>query len=498
MSLLEIGVLSAVGVILLSLIIFLKVYFHRIVQKELRSFQISLIFFIVVSCFLFITNVYYQSYFKMKINQFDSTEIIQIIWWISLFFLLKNGSSYFIWFKTFEKNNVLVPKIFKDLISLLYLILTLAGIIHFVFAHSVLSLFTASGFLAIVLGYSAQSVLADVFSGIALNLFKQFKVGDFVKILGIYGAEFIGKVTQINTRFVEIVTINGDSLTIPNSLVAKQPVFNLSEPEPYIEYNFDITASNIISPSIIKDLLVKSAEEAATVLEKPSPYAFLISMKGSEYTYQLHVTTMEVNEQKVLNEVLSIFWYKCRRKNLKISNNEFAEVIDFSKDDMKQVLKKVDIFSILNHDELNMLVEKSICSSFGPPERILKFGQQNRSMFVILKGGVDIYIVNPELLFESKIASLEEATYFGEMSLLTGAPCSASIYANQESLIIEISQQIMKDLFTARPELMEQISQVIVQRELMNKELTEKEKMELNMKKEMVTPLLNLIRTIFS
>jgi hypothetical protein len=318
----------------------------------------------------------------------------------------------------------------------------LAGIIHFVFAHSVLSLFTASGFLAIVLGYSAQSVLADVFSGIALNLFKQFKVGDFVKILGIYGAEFIGKVTQINTRFVEIVTINGDSLTIPNSLVAKQPVFNLSEPEPYIEYNFDITASNIISPSIIKDLLVKSAEEAATVLEKPSPYAFLISMKGSEYTYQLHVTTMEVNEQKVLNEVLSIFWYKCRRKNLKISNNEFAEVIDFSKDDMKQVLKKVDIFSILNHDELNMLVEKSICSSFGPPERILKFGQQNRSMFVILKGGVDIYIVNPELLFESKIASLEEATYFGEMSLLTGAPCSASIYANQESLIIEISQQI--------------------------------------------------------
>jgi hypothetical protein len=37
----------------------------------------------------------------------------------------------------------------------------------------------------------------------------------------------------------------------------------------------------------------------------------------------------------------------------------------------------------------------------------------------------------------------------------------------------------MKDLFTARPELMEQISQVIVQRELMNKELTEKEKMEL-------------------
>jgi len=145
-----------------------------------------------------------------------------------------------------------------------------------------------------------------------------------------------------------------------------------------------------------------------------------------------------------------------------------------------------------------MIVDESVCLSFGPLERILKFGQHNRSIFVILKGGVDVYITNLESLPESKVGSLQEATYFGEMSLLTGAPYSASIYANQESLLIEISKYVMKNLFKARPELMEKMSEVIVQRELVNKEMTEKEIVEKNMNKEMVTPLLNLIRTIFS
>jgi small-conductance mechanosensitive channel/CRP-like cAMP-binding protein len=498
MSLIEIGVLCAVGVILLSFIVFLRLCFIHTKQKELRSFQTSLIFFIVCSVILLLTHVYYESFFHVKIHRFDSTELVAILWWIVLFFVVKNTVAYFVWFKTFEKNNILVPKIFKDLTSLALMIIILAGVIHFVFSGSVLSLFTASGFLAIILGYSAQSVLGDVFSGIALNLFKQFKVGDYIKILGIYGVEFIGKVVQINTRFVEIVTINGNSLTIPNSLVAKQAVFNLSEPDPYIEYNFDINVSNTISPVIIKNLLAESAEEAVSVLEKPAPYALLISMKGSEYTYQLHITTTEVNEKIVLNEVLSIFWYKCRREHIKISNNEFAEIIHFSQDQVKAILKQVDIFSMLTNDELQNLIEESQCLSFGPPERILKYRQQNRNMFVILKGGVDVYITDPELSFESKVASLDETKYFGEMSLLTGAACSASVYANQESLILEISQYVMKNLFTARPELMEQISQIIVQRELMNKEMTEKEKKELNMKKEMVTPLMNLIRTIFA
>jgi small-conductance mechanosensitive channel/CRP-like cAMP-binding protein len=498
MSLIEIGILCAVGVILLSLIIFLKLYFNGMTQKELGSFQTSLIFFTVVCGLFFFTNNYYDSYFHFHINRFDSTELVQILWWIALFFILKNSVGYFIWYKTFEKNNILVPKIFKDLVGLLLMLAILAGIIHFVFKSSLFSLFAASGFLAIILGYSAQSVLGDVFSGIALNLNRQFKVGDYVKILGISNSDFIGQIIQTNTRFVQLLTINGDSLTIPNSLVAKQPVFNLSEPDPFLQYNFDISVSSSITPVIAKNLLLQSAEEAVNVLDKPEPYALLISMKDQEYMYQLNVTTCEVNEKKVLNEVLSIFWYKCKRELLKIANDESTGRLEFSKDDIIELLKKVDIFSVLHNDELKMIVDESVCLSFGPLERILKFGQHNRSIFVILKGGVDVYITNLESLPESKVASLQEATYFGEMSLLTGAPCSASIYANQESLLIEISKYVMKNLFKARPELMEKMSEVIVQRELVNKEMTEKEIVEKNMNKEMVTPLLNLIRTIFS
>ena len=58
--------------------------------------------------------------------------------------------------------------------------------------------------------------------------------------------------------------------------------------------------------------------------------------------------------------------------------------------------------------------------------------------------------------------------FFGEISLLTGVPRSATITAATQAVIYEITQSTMAELLKNRSELMENLSQVMADRRLRN------------------------------
>ncbi len=414
-----------------------------------------------------------MSFFSKQADElhtaFDTRIIMQCLWWFSLNFLANQLVAYFVWNKMFLSKGVAVSRILKDLFGLVLLIITIAAIVHFVFAKSVLGIFTASGVVAIILGYSAQATLSDVFAGLGLNIAKQFTEGDWIKVLmGSSGYE--GKVVDINWRFVNLLTHEGDHLSIPNSVIAKLAILNFSQPTPERGAVISIPFSGAFSPEVIKKILLSAADQSNKVLVDPPPCASILQFRGLDFMYQLLYYTNDVNETIVNDEILSIVWYQCARLGIKTSISDVPPQAVYSQDVLESFLRQTDLFSALDAGEIVMLAANCICRNFGPPERILVQGQCNESLFLIYQGSVDVYIIT-ETKAAARVATLNAGQYFAEMSLLTGELCSASIIVNTQSMIIEINHDNMATLFAHRPELIDKISEVVIMRKQQNEDL---------------------------
>ena len=97
-------------------------------------------------------------------------------------------------------------------------------------------------------------------------------------------------------------------------------------------------------------------------------------------------------------------------------------------------------------------------------------------MFVIIRGSVKVQL--PEGVGFRTINQLGPNDFFGEMSLLTGEPRSATVVAEEETEVMQIRKPAIKPLFEANPELMAAMSSIVDER----RKLLIQEKLEQTMR----------------
>lgn len=483
-----------IGIVLLTLILFFNFLLKNWVTncyKRKLSFASGVF---VLFSILIVFQGYLLNILAIPGLQYATAIVIQCCWWFSLNLFINQLLDYFIWNKLFMMRGIAIPKIFKDLISLFLIILTVAAVVHFVFSSSVLGIFTASGVMAIILGYSAQATLSDVFAGLGLNTSKQFKEGDWIRVMsGPSSPE--GKVVEINWRFVNLISHEGNYVSFPNSVISKLPITNLSQPNPISGMMTEIKTGIEASPNQVKNILLTAVSQSSKVLSDPPPACYVIEFLPTTTSYQLVYYTREVNPMLVKDEILSIIWYQCRRAGISLVSRPIPEVTTISPMHLKSFLRKMDIFSALNWTELQFLVDNCTYRAYGAPEQILAQGQANQSLYLIYQGGVDVYLTVDTK--QTRVASFSAGNYFGEMSLLTGDPCSASIVVNQECTIIEIGHDNMATLFAKRPELMDQMSEAVVLRQQHNLSVTASLTEIKNERNTLISRLSNRVKNFF-
>jgi CRP-like cAMP-binding protein len=86
-------------------------------------------------------------------------------------------------------------------------------------------------------------------------------------------------------------------------------------------------------------------------------------------------------------------------------------------------------------------------------------------MFVIIRGSVKVQI--PESTYQKTLGKLGEDDFFGEMSLLTGEPRSASVVAEEETEVLRIEKDTMKTIFENNPTLVQSICDLIEERRIL-------------------------------
>lgn len=100
---------------------------------------------------------------------------------------------------------------------------------------------------------------------------------------------------------------------------------------------------------------------------------------------------------------------------------------------ISEVLKQVPFFRSLGKDGISYIVERLKFKPFDAEEVICKIGDPGDKMYIVISGKVKVVVSTDEAKEETIIAYLSSGDYFGEMSLLTGEPRSASVITTEPS-----------------------------------------------------------------
>ena len=139
---------------------------------------------------------------------------------------------------------------------------------------------------------------------------------------------------------------------------------------------------------------------------------------------------------------------------------------------ISEILKKVFFFETLEKDESDFIVERLSLHSFGADEQICKIGDPGDKMYIIVSGKVKV-VIDPEsspdgtteaLKEKVDVAHLGAGDYFGEMSLFTGEPRSASVITTESSKMYILSKTDFTVIVERFPSVTLSMSKVMSQR----------------------------------
>jgi CRP-like cAMP-binding protein/tetratricopeptide (TPR) repeat protein len=113
---------------------------------------------------------------------------------------------------------------------------------------------------------------------------------------------------------------------------------------------------------------------------------------------------------------------------------------------------RVPLFDDLPQAAFVELVNRLGYRRFSAPELILKEGDPGRSFFVIVEGKVRVFKAQPGGK-ELTLAHLSEGAFFGEMALLSGAPRTANVAAEEDTEVLEITEQVLSEVVEKFPQV---------------------------------------------
>lgn len=338
-------------------------------------------------------------------------------------------------------------------------------------------LFTGSTIIGIVVGLALQDTLGNLFAGIALQADKPFQVGDVVA----FQNRTSGVIEAVSWRGAKIRTFQNKVLVISNSALGKESI----EVAPKDNLNARIVFFNTLytnSPAKTIQVVRDAVRQVENVSQKIRPVVRIRNLgeSGIDWEvkywaddYTLHNDTDALIRQRI--------WYAFQRDNIHFAyptrtvymqqTAEEPNLDDYLNSTVER-LSRIPIFAPLSDEELQKLARASKDRVFAPGEAIVRRGQEGNSMFVITRGKVEVEILQGT---DSKVINtLRESDYFGEMSLLTGEPRTATVRAQVETEVVQINKSALKPIFEANPELVETICRMIEERKaILNAETTD-------------------------
>jgi CRP-like cAMP-binding protein len=122
------------------------------------------------------------------------------------------------------------------------------------------------------------------------------------------------------------------------------------------------------------------------------------------------------------------------------------------------ILKSINLFSEISESDLLAVVTQLEDMEVGVGEEIIKQGDLGTSMYIVVRGEVEVEI-------DGKVISkLSEKSVFGELSALDPEPRSATVRTTKDSILFKIDSAVIYNLITEYSNVAKGIIKILCQR----------------------------------
>jgi small-conductance mechanosensitive channel/CRP-like cAMP-binding protein len=363
-----------------------------------------------------------------------------------------------------RRRNVQAPTIVRDIAIIVVYTIT----IFLVLGHAgvdLTSVLTTSAVLTAIIGLALQDLLSNIIAGLALQIERPFRAGDWVAF-----EDQEGEVLEINWRSTRLFTVNHDIVVIPNSLVTKSAVVNFTAPTKVHRRKVEVGLEYDVAPNRAKAALLAAVRDVDGVLAEPKPTAALASFDESSVGYRLYFFVDDLPRSQSIEEaVRTRVWYQLRREGLAIpfpirdvtvrtiSDTEADEYKEREAAEVASMLGKVPLLQPLSAEELGALTKRTGRERFAAGESIIRAGDAGASFYVVAEGEVDVLVGDPP----NVVATLGPGEFFGEMSLMTGEARSATVVARRDCELIIVDRDAFHGIIAANQGLVTAISEAL-------------------------------------
>jgi small-conductance mechanosensitive channel/CRP-like cAMP-binding protein len=365
-----------------------------------------------------------------------------------------------------------MPRIFLDVLRLLALAAALIAIL-FEAGVKAENLFTGSAVVTAVLGFALKDTLGNVFAGLAIHAEHPFELGDWIQ----YDTNpaHIGRVVEINWRATKVITLDDAYVIIPNGQLAQASIRNFTKPEPWSRRSLFVVAPYDVSPQRVQQIILDAIRGSFGVLEHPAPSVVTNDFKerGVEYWVRLFTTDFDKRD-RVDGMARDRIWYALARHGIEIPvathqvrltqlPMPVVESPATAVDRRGESLRRIGMLAMLGAEQMGRLAEQSVERVYAAGEPVIRQNDPGDSMFVIMGGRVEVTAREADAP-PVRLATLQAGDYFGEMTLMTGAPRSATVTAVAETRLLEIGKESFRQMLAAQPGLVDQLGAALQQR----------------------------------
>ncbi len=369
-----------------------------------------------------------------------------------------------------------LPRIVLDTAqALMYAVIVLASIAQADLDVAWEEMAKWSAGIAAVIIFLGRDTIGNIIAGLAIQMQRPFEVLDWIQFdEHLYN---IGKVLEINWRATRVITLDEVEVTIPNSMLAQVPIRNYTKPQRYSRRSIFVVTPYAVPTRLVQKIILDAVSDAWGVEKFPEPSVVSNDFNERGVEHWVRIFTKEFGKRdKVDGSVRDRIWYALHRNGIPIPGPlRHVDLKDISREslaqdeairinDYKEALKRVDFLDELADEDFDALAKAVQRRYYAEGEIIVRQNEPGSELFIIHLGQVAASIQHGDGTV-IELNRMGPEAFFGEVSLLTGEPRTATVTATQDSEIFVVDKEAFAPIMERSPGLAEHMSEVLTTRQ---------------------------------